>query len=554
MVYKSPEPPINAPLDETVWSWLFDSKASPLTKYATSEIKGFTNVTTQERLSYLDVKQYSIWLSSALAKRYGIVAKDVVAIFSPNTIWYPVAMFAVSRLGGVICGASPSYNVEEMTTALTVAGAKFLFTVSSCIDIAEASAKKSGIPRQNIILLEGEVEGYQNLRQLIHIGRELGSLGQIQGFRYCGDQTAANVCAFLGFTSGTTGVPKAVMISHRNVIAQCLQVQAVTPLDHKKTLAALPLYHITGLVHILHLPILLNAEVFMLPSFTLESMLETVTQNKIEELLLVPPILIRMVHDPIVDRYDLRHIRRFSTGAAPISGEIIELLSKKFPQTGFKQQYGMTESCSCITSHTPKTYDYKFARTVGTAMPSTELKVVDSNDKEVETGEPGELLAKGPQITMGYLENEEATRESFTRDGFLRTGDEATIDKHGMVSITDRIKEMIKVKGIAVAPAELEDLLLGHPLIDDVAVVGISDPFAGERPKAFIVRKQVDIPQEEAKLVKELVDYVSSRKARHKWIREVEFVEIIPKSASGKILRKELRKRKGKEQITKPKL
>ncbi|TVY30754.1 4-coumarate--CoA ligase-like, partial [Lachnellula hyalina] len=489
-------PASRTPLDETVWSWLFDSKASPLTKHGASEIKGFTNVTTQERLSYLDVKEYSISLSTALAKRCGMLAKDVVAIFSLNTIWYPVAMFAVSRLGGVICGASPSYNVEEMTTALTVAGAKFLFTVPSCIDIAEQSAQKSGIPKQNIILLEGEVEGYQNLRQLIRIGRELGSLGQIQGFRYSGVQTAANVCAFLGFTSGTTGVPKA-----------CLQVQAVTPLDHKKTLAALPLYHITGLVHILHLPILLNAEVFMLPSFTLESMLETVAQNKIEELLLVPPILIRMVHDPIVDRYDLCHIRRFSTGAAPISGEIVEFLRKKFPQTGFKQQYGMTESCSCITSHTPKTYDYKFARTVGTAMPSTELKIVDSNEKEVKIGEPGELLAKGPQITMGYLENEEATRETFTSDGFLRTGDEAIIDKNGMVTITDRIKEMIKVKGIAVAPAELEDLLLGHPLIDDVAVVGIPDAFAGERPKAFIMRKQVDIPQEEAKLVKELIDY-----------------------------------------------
>ncbi|TVY38059.1 4-coumarate--CoA ligase-like [Lachnellula occidentalis] len=553
MVHKSPEPPINAPLDETVWSWLFDSKGSPLTKYAASEIKGFTNVTTQERLSYVDVKQYSTWLSSALAKRCGMHAKDVVAIFSPNTIWYPVAMFGVSRLGGIICGASPSYNAEEMTTALTVAAAKFLFTVPSCIEIAEASAQKSGIPKKNIILLEGKVKGYQNLMQLIHIGKELGSLGQAQGFRYSGGQTAANVCAFLGFTSGTTGVPKAVMISHRNVIAQCLQVQAVTPSDHKKILAALPLYHITGLVHILHLPILLNAEVFMLPSFSLESMLDTVTQNKIEELLLVPPILIRMVHDPIVDRYDLRHIRRFSTGAAPISGEIIELLRKKFPQTGFKQQYGMTESCSCITSHTPKTYDYEFARTVGTAMPSTELKVVDSNGDEVKTGEPGELLARGPQITMGYLDNEEATRESFTRDGFLRTGDEAIIDKHGMVTITDRIKEMIKVKGIAVAPAELEDLLLGHPLIDDVAVVGIPDPFAGERPKAFVVRKQVGIPQE-AELVKELIDYVSDKKARHKWIREIEFLEVIPKSASGKILRKELRKRTVKQQIIKPKL
>lgn len=333
------------------------------------------------------------------------------------------------------------------------------------------------------------------------------------------------------------------MISHRNVIAQCLQVQAVTPLDHKKVLAALPLYHITGLVHILHLPILLNAEVFMLPTFNLESMLDTVAKNKIGEILLVPPILIRMVHDPIVGCYDLSHVRRFSTGAAPISEEIVKLLRRKFPQTGFKQQYGMTESCSCITSHRPETYDYKFARTVGSAMPATELKIVDANDEEVEIGERGELLARGPQIAMGYLGNEEATKSTFTRDGFLRTGDEAFINGDGMVTITDRIKEMIKVKGIAVAPAELEDLLLGHSLVDDVAVVGIADFYAGERPKAFIVRKDEAVVKDKGKLIEELIEYVSKRKARHKWIRDVEFIDAIPKSPSGKILRKELRNR-----------
>jgi acyl-CoA synthetase (AMP-forming)/AMP-acid ligase II len=292
----------------------------------------------------------------------------------------------------------------------------------------------------------------------------------------------------------------------------------------------------------------------MLPSFSLESMLDTVAKNKIQELLLVPPILIRMVNDPIVDRYDLRHIRRFSTGAAPISGEIIELLRQKFPQTGFKQQYGMTESCSCITSHTPKTYDYRFARTVGSAMPSTELKIVDANDKEVKEGERGELLARGPQIAMGYLGNEEASRSTFTPDGFLRTGDEALIDGEGMITITDRIKEMIKVKGIAVAPAELEDLLLGHPSVEDVAVIGIADPYAGERPKAFVVLKQSLVTQEKAKLATELIGYVSERKVRHKWIRDIEFLETIPKSPSGKILRKELRKKPVSQETIKSKL
>jgi 4-coumarate--CoA ligase len=331
-----------------------------------------------------------------------------------------------------------------------------------------------------------------------------------------------------------------VMISHQNVIAQCLQIAQITPSTHRKILAVLPAFHITGLVHALHLPILLNAEVYMLSSFTMKSMLDTVVRYKIGELLLVPPILIRLVRDPIVDQYDLSFVTRFSSGAAPLSEEIIQLLKKKFPNTGFKQGYGMTESCSCITAHPPEKYDYEHAHKVGSICASTEVKIIDEDGKELGVNEPGELLARGPQITMGYLGNEKATRETFNIDGegWLRTGDQAMVGEDGMVTITDRIKEMIKVKGIGVAPAELEDLLLGHEKVEDVAVLGIADEWAGERPKAFIVLKRGG--GDEA-VGREIMAYVRERKVRHKWVKEVEFVEEIPKSASGKILRRVLR-------------
>jgi 4-coumarate--CoA ligase len=329
------------------------------------------------------------------------------------------------------------------------------------------------------------------------------------------------------------------MISHQNVIAQCLQVALITPSDHRKILAVLPSFHITGLVHALHLPVYLNAEVYFLPSFTMKSMLDTVVKNKIGELLLVPPILIRMVRDPIVNEYDLRCVKRFSSGAAPLSEEILRELQKKFPWTGFKQGYGMTESCSCITAHPVEFYDYKYAHAVGTICASTEVKIVDEEGKELGVGEPGELLAKGPQITMGYLENEKATRETYDADGFLHTGDQAMVDELGLVTITDRLKEMIKVKGIAVAPAELEDLLLGHEYVEDCAVVSIADEYSGEKPKAYVVAKQGSPPEQE--LGKQLLRYVREKKVRHKWIKEVEFTDVIPKSASGKILRRLLR-------------
>lgn len=331
------------------------------------------------------------------------------------------------------------------------------------------------------------------------------------------------------------------MISHQNVIAQCLQIQQITPPDHDKVLAVLPSFHITGLVHVLHLPILINATVVMLPYFTMPSMLAAIQRHRIGELLLVPPILIRLVRDPIVANYDLSCVRRFSSGAAPLSAEILALLKQKFPLTGFKQGYGMTESCSCITAHPPHLYDFRYAHAVGTIVASTEVKIVKGDGTEAGVGEPGEILARGPQVVMGYLGNEKATRDTFDEEGWLHTGDQGAIDEDGLITILDRIKEMIKVKGIGVAPAELEDLLLGHKKVEDAAVLGVEDEYAGEVPKAYVVLKPgVDKSE---KVGRELLKYVKENKVRYKRLREVEFVDEIPKSASGKILRRVLRDR-----------
>lgn len=334
------------------------------------------------------------------------------------------------------------------------------------------------------------------------------------------------------------------MIAHQNIIAQCLQIMQITPSDLTRVLAVLPAFHITGLVHALHLPLLINATVVMLPAFTMESMLDTVVEYQLKELLIVPPILIRLVRDPIVEKYDLRSIRRFSSGAAPLSQEILDLLQKKFPGVGFKQGYGMTESCSCITAHPPSHYDFKYAHTVGTICASTTVKIMKEDGAEGGVGEPGEIWARGPQVVMGYLNNEEATRETFDQDGFLHTGDQGSIDEHGVITILDRIKEMIKVKGIGVAPAELEDLLLGHEKVEDVAVLGIQDEYSGEVPKAYIVPKNGQEPGES--LGRELIKYVRDNKERNKKVVEIEFTEEIPKSASGKILRRILRDKEKK--------
>lgn len=347
-------------------------------------------------------------------------------------------------------------GIDEMTYALQKANSKILFTVPSSMNIAAAAAKNAGIPKERIFLLEGQLDGYKTMSELLQEGVAHGESGQVPQFQLPAGKKNKDVCGFLSFSSGTTGLPKAVMIAHSNVIAQCLQIEQITPESLRRILAVLPLFHITGLVHQLHLPVLLNANVYMLPTFTMDSMYKCVEEYRLEEMLLVPPILIRMVREKdLLKKYDLSSVKRFSSGAAPLSAEILDLLQKTFPQTatgkdntGFKQGYGMTESCSCITAHPPEKYNYKYAFRVGTIVASTEVKIVDpTTGKQCGLNEPGEICARGPQVVMGYLNNEKATKETFDAEGFLHTGDIGKIDEEGLISIVDRAKELIKVKG-----------------------------------------------------------------------------------------------------------
>ena len=289
-------------------------------------------------------------------------------------------------------------------------------------------------------------------------------------------------------------------------------------------------------------PISDNAELILLPSFSMSAMLSTIVEYQIEEVKGVPPIMIRMVRDPVVDNFDLSCVKRFASGSAPLSDEIIGLLQKKFPGRGFLQGYGMTESTACISCHPPDKYHFKYAGTGGTLVASTVVKIIGEDGRELGVNESGEILAKGPQIAMGYLGNAEATKEAFDEDGFLHTGDIGRIDEEGFIHILDRRKELIKVKGIGVAPAELEDLLLGHVDVEDCAVTSVKDEYSGERPKAFVVLKQGLRPEE--KIGQQLMAYVGEKKVRYKALCEVEFIDAIPKSASGKILRRVLRDEK----------
>lgn len=527
------------PQDVTLWSWLFDNP-----KLTNSATKGLTDALTEQHCSYQDVSLRAKYLSTALQRVLTLREGDVALVYSRNAIQYPVAMLAALRLGVVACGVSPDYSSEELSHCLELSQAKCIFTTQDKLEAAQIAAKNCGMEASHVVLFDGDVVGTHGFDNLISAGKAAGEKSQAQTFRITPGRSNTRLCAFLCFSSGTTGLPKAVQISHANVIAQCLQVQQITPSDHDKVMGGLPYYHVTGLIHQFALPIALNANVYVLSKYTLDTFLETASKYRVRELLVVPPILLRMVRErEVLSRYDLSHVKRFSSGAAPLPKAILEELESHFPGSGFKQGYGLSESCSAITSHPPSKYAYRNADKVGMLVASTELKIVNMEScKEMGVGEEGEIWARGPQIAMGYLNNATATAEAFDADGFLHTGDIGMMDSEGMLHITDRAKEMIKVKGIGVAPAEIEQLLLSHPAVSDIAVCGISDERSGERPKAFVVL-QVGTSNSQ-QTAQSIMQYVSERKARAKWLAEVEVVDTIPKSAAGKILRRQLRARK----------
>ncbi|BGP46123.1 hypothetical protein JCM10450v2_001963 [Rhodotorula kratochvilovae] len=378
--------------------------------------------------------------------------------------------------------------------------------------------------------------------------------------------------ALLSFSSGTTGVPKAVMIPHFAVIANVLQATShwthtkpFTPYDAKTkkgdvVMACLPFYHIYGLVVILHQSVYQNTPIVIHPRFDQRAFLQSIQDHRITSLYLVPPQVIFMVkQDALVKQFDLSSVRMVMAGAAPLTNDTVSAFRRLFPHISIGQGYGMTES-STIISTMDGSFDFPGA-SAGLLVPNIEAKIVSPEGKALPPGEVGELWSRGPSNALGYLNNEQATKETFDADGFLHTGDEAYLKADGMLFITDRIKELIKVSGFQVAPAELEGHLLSHEDVLDVCVIGIPDERKGEAPKAYVVpspaaasRLQSGGSRAEQELVASIMKFVADHKIRYKQLVEVEFIDAIPKNPSGKLLRKDLRTRhaqKSKKEVQK---
>ena len=450
--------------------------------------------------------------------RRGFGKGDVLAIFMPNMPEYGVAFLGTAWLGGVNTTANSLYSTDDLIHQFKDSGARFLLTIPDFLDRALPAAEAAGIGE---IFVLGNAENCTSYAELLD---NPGDAPQAD------IDPAADMVA-MPYSSGTTGLAKGVMLSHRNLIANfALSSEANPQQEGDKMFAVLPFFHIYGMALLLLLALYNGVTLLTAPRFDLEQFLQTVQDHKVTMLNLVPPIALALARHPIVDQYELGSVRLITCGAAPLGTDLEEECGRRL-DCGIIQGFGLTEVAgACHIRSLGSELDRPGS--VGPVLQNTESKVID-----VETGaalgsnETGEVLVRGPHVMLGYLNNPEATAASIDEDGWFHTGDIGYADEDGCFYIVDRVKELIKYKAYQVAPAELEALLLTHSAVADAAVIPSPDEEAGEVPKAFVVAS--------AELGEaELMAWVAGRVAPHKKIRRLEFVDEIPKSASGKILRR----------------
>lgn len=467
-------------------------------------------------LTFGDLREQVRRVAAGLSRR-GIAKGDVVAIWAPNMPEYAVVLHAVARLGAILTTINPAYTVAETAFQLRDAGAGTLVTTA---ELAPRAREVAALAGRAIDIIT------------IDAGVDLPSLASIA---IDADPPAVSIdpvsdVVALPYSSGTTGLPKGVMLTHRNIVTNLLQMDALESRDVRALAAVLPFFHIYGLVIIMSFGLMRGATLVTLPRFDLEAFLRILQQWPIALAHVVPPIVVALAKHPMVDRYDLSGVKWLFCAAAPLGPELTAAVETRL-SVRVRQGYGMTEA-SPITHFTAPGSERPGK--VGRLVPGTEGRMVDPlTGTDVGVGERGEVWVRGPQVMKGYLNKPDATAQTIDADGWLHTGDIGVVDEDGNLEIVDRLKELIKVKGYQVAPAELEALLLTHPGIADAAVIPVADDEAGERPKAIVVAR-------DGLTAAEVVAFVESQVVHYKRLAAVAFVESIPKSPSGKILRRVL--------------
>lgn len=470
--------------------------------------------------------------AGAMAVR-GVEKNTVIGLLCPNVPAFATVFHGALRLSAIVSTINSLYTAEEIETQLRDAKASWLITVSPLLAQAKAAAAAVGIADDHLIVLDGAA-GHPNLRELL----TSGAVPPEVSF----DPTTQ--LAVLPYSSGTTGVPKGVMLTHHNLVANVDQSRAIISLvPEDRVLAVLPFFHIYGMTVLLNLALRQRSSLVTMPKFDLVEFLTNIQNFKCTFLFIAPPIAVALAKHPVVDQFDISSVHTMFSGAAPLDGETGEAAASRL-HARMLQGYGMTELSPVSHAMVANRTDVPVS-SIGELLPNVQAKLVDvtTGEEITEVGEngetlPGELWVRGPNVMVGYLGRPDATAETLDADGFLHTGDVAVYHAGGYFSIVDRVKELIKYKGYQIAPAELEALLLSHPKVMDAACIGVLDDDKQEIPKAFVVAAP-----DSGLTAEEVMEFVASHVAPHKKVRRVEFIDQIPKSSAGKIMRRDLRAR-----------
>ncbi|EKM53456.1 uncharacterized protein PHACADRAFT_125215 [Phanerochaete carnosa HHB-10118-sp] len=553
-IYASPHAP--APVrDESIYTNLAVTRFNDFPAEQPAFIDAATGrVISREDWHHL-THQMAWGLRSGFARLGGVGSLergDVAMIFSPNSLAWPIMLFGGFAAGLCMTLANSSYTPRELEHQWTDSGAKVVFVHPALLPVVLEMFKNLDFDltaaRRRIIIADWPARDpisndYIRMQDLLYKGRFF------MEEKFPGE--LANETALLCYSSGTTGKPKGVMTTHRNLTALLPMVDISYPNLHEPNpvmLGSLPFYHIYGVFKLLHFPFIRGIPVVIMQKFDITDACKWIEKYKVTQMLVVPPMCLLFTHHPAVDKYNISSLRLMLSGAAPLGAPLVMAMCTRFKNAGADfaliQGYGLTETSP--TTHLLPAEDFvRKVGSVGPLLPNLEARLVVEDVQEAAAGEPGELWLRGPSIMKGYLNNPEATANSITPDGWFKTGDIAIVDEEGYYTIVDRRKELIKYKGFQVPPAELESVLLEHPEIVDVAVIGVVDEAeATELPKAYVVHKTGLQFHEEQAFGLAVQEWIKPRVARHKYLRGgVVTIEAIPKSAAGKILRRQLRER-----------
>jgi len=457
--------------------------------------------------------------------RLGGQPGDVLAIVLPNMPEYPVIFMGASEAGFVITTLNPTYTAGEIKGQLVNSEAKYVVTIPQLMTKVKEATAGTDIK----IIVPGKPDNSSCI--------SLESLLKDQGNLTPSSQPNLTDIAVMPYSSGTTGVPKGVMLTHRNLVgnmAQLAHPEMEFMNREEVTVCVLPLFHIFAMNVTMSNMLWNGGKMVTVPMFEPNMYLKALLDHRPTFLHLAPPLVGFLASHPAVTPEHLTSVHTIFVGAAPAGQALINMFHKRAPKVRFREGFGMTEMAPAITFTRGNLEDTKGS--TGQLLPNTKMKVLDlTTGEEMRAGETGELCFEGPQVMPGYFKNDQATAETLI-DGWLHTGDIGYFDENGHVFLVDRKKELIKVKGLQVAPAELENLIRSMTGVQDVAVIGIPDERAGELPRAYVVKADEKLDE------KAVQEFVAAALSKHKHLAGgVQFLKEIPKSAAGKILRKDLK-------------